>query len=177
MNAKNKAKSKKEAKQTKASSETGKGVEVAERPSLMEPWSWLPDWFEHWPPIMSRRVPDLFAEMTLADTIRVEERREDDTVVIRAEIPGVDPDEDIDVSVADGRLAISARREQREETKTDDSLRSEFRYGSFQRIMSIPAGTKPADVKATYEDGILEVRVPVNEAIEAEAKVAITRKT
>ncbi len=178
MTAKNKAKGKKEAKKAKATTETGKGAaEVTQRPSLTEPWSWLPDWFEHWPPNIGRRVPDVFAEMTLADTIRVEERREDDTVVIRAEIPGVDPDQDIDVSVADGKLTISARREQREETKTDDSCRSEFRYGSFKRTMSVPAGTRSADVKATYQDGILEVRVPINEAVEAEAKVPVTRKT
>lgn len=153
----------------------GGAVEV-ERPSLTEPWNWFPELLEHWRPMIGRRMPELLSEMSLAEGIKVEECKEGDTVVIRAEIPGVDPDEDIDVSMADGKLTISARREQREETKTDDSFRSEFRYGSFRRTRTVPPGTKLEDVEATYEDGILEVRVPVDEHREAKAKISVTRK-
>ena len=95
--------------------------------------------------------------------------------MIRAEIPGVDPEKDIDVSMADGKLTISARREQREETKTDDSFRTEFRYGSFQRTRTVPQDTRLEDVQATYEDGILEVRMPVDEGRGAKAKIPVAR--
>lgn len=54
-------------------------------------------------------------------------------VAIRAELPGVDPDEDIEVSIIDDRLTISARRERREESKEDEGFRSEFHHGSVRR--------------------------------------------
>ena len=63
----------------KGAGEVG-AVGAAPRPSLMEPWNWLPEWFEHWRPVFGRRMPDLLTEMNLADTIRVEERRENGTV-------------------------------------------------------------------------------------------------
>src|SRR5665213_2673584 len=68
-----------------------------------------------------------------ADTegwLRVEEVREDGTLVVRAELPGVDPDKDVEVSVTDGVLHISAKREQRDEKKDKGNYRSEFRYGA-----------------------------------------------
>lgn len=177
MNVETESKTNPEPDEATAITEQGNGTVEVQQPSVNEPRSWLPDWFEHWPQMISRRSQDFFTEMNLADTIRVEECREDDTIVIRAEIPGVDADKDVDVSVADGKLTISAHREQREETKTDDSYRSEFRYGSFRRAIPVPAGTRSADVRATYQDGILEVRVPINVTKEAEAKVPITVKT
>ncbi len=79
------------------------------------------------------------------------------------------------MSVSEGKLTISARREERKESKTDDSYRSEFRYGSFHRSIPVPAGTKVDDVAASYDDGILEVRVPVDETSESKAKVPISR--
>ncbi len=156
-------------------------VEAEETPARTGPWDWMPDWLEHWRPMFGRRMPELLAEMRLPDALfeesmRVEEHRDGDTIVVRVEIPGVDPEKDIEVTVDDGTLTISAEREQREETKTDDSFRSEFRYGSFRRSRSVPPGTKLEDVQATYEDGILEVRVPVADTAEAVTKIPVTRK-
>ena len=122
-------------------------------------------------------IPDLWASFT-GETIPVEEFVDDDTLVIRAELPGVDADEDIDITVDDGRLSIDARRERREETEEDGRFRSEFHYGSFRRTMSLPKGTEADDVKAEYRDGILEVRVPFSVETEEEeaerTKVPIT---
>ncbi len=92
--------------------------------------------------------------------LRVEEEREDGNLVIRAEMPGIDPDKDLDVSVSDHTLRISAKREERTEDKKKDSYRSEFRYGEFQRSVPLPAGVDQSSVKAEYKDGILEVTVP-----------------
>jgi HSP20 family protein len=175
MSAKKVDKADKEVEDQESPSAESEGAdEPVSRPSLIEPRSWLSDWAEHWPPMFSRRFPDLLSE---ANTIRVEERREGDTLVIRAELPGVDPEKDIEVSVSEGKLTISAKREEREESRTDDSYRSEFRYGSFQRTMPVPAGTKTDDVSATYDDGILEVKVPVDETAESKARIPITRKS
>jgi HSP20 family protein len=92
--------------------------------------------------------------------LRVEEVHEDGTLVVRVELPGVDPDKDIDVSVAEGMLHISAKREERTEHKDKASYRSEFRYGEFSRDLVLPTGVDKDAVKAEYKDGILEVQIP-----------------
>ena len=109
----------------------------------------LADWLESpWtgpPPFLAGQV------------FRLEESIRDDRYVIRAELPGLDPENDIDVSV-DGRiLTISAERRQQDK----GPYRSEFRYGSLARAVRLPARVDPADVTARYDKGVLEVSVPV----------------
>jgi HSP20 family protein len=93
--------------------------------------------------------------------IRVEEVREGDELVVRAELPGVDPEKDIDVTVDEGVLTIRAQRQERAEEKQAEGYRSEFRYGQFERQIRLPKGTSPDVVSASYRDGVLEVRLPV----------------
>jgi len=108
--------------------------------------------------------------------MRVEQVREDGTLVVRAELPGVDPDKDVEVSVTDGVLHISGKREQRDEKKSKGNYRSEFRYGEFSRDLALPAGVDPSAVAATYKDGILEVRVPwSDESKSTSTKVPISQ--
>lgn len=99
--------------------------------------------------------------------MRVEEFVDGKTLVIRAEMPGVDPDKDVDVSISDGVLHISAERQEKEEKKDKDGYRSEFRYGSFTRNVLLPQGVKEEDIKASYKDGVLEVRAPLPQAVAA----------
>ena len=90
-------------------------------------------------------------------------------MVVRAEMPGLDPEKDVEITVADGRLHVQAER--RSETTTDDKkgYRSEFRYGMFERTLRLPPGATEKDIKATYNDGILEVSIPID-TTELEAK-------
>ena len=111
-------------------------------------------------PEFFRRAFDVDAE---AAWLRVEEFVDDKTLVIRTEIPDIDPDKDVELSVSDDTLHIRAERQLTSERKDKDSYRSEFRYGSFVRHIPLPAGGDADDVKATYKDGVLEVRVPVAE--------------
>jgi HSP20 family protein len=92
--------------------------------------------------------------------IKVEEFTEGDQIVIRAELPGVDPERDVDVSVEDGVLTIKAERREEKQDKTESGYRSEFRYGSFVRQIRLPKGTGPDVISATYRDGVLEIRMP-----------------
>lgn len=111
-----------------------------------------------------------------APWLRVEEFVEDKTLVIRAELPDVDPDKDVELSVTDGTLHIRAERQEKSERKEKDSYRSEFRYGSFVRNVALPAGCKEDDIQASYKDGVLEIRVPVADETESVAvRVPITR--
>lgn len=88
---------------------------------------------------------------------------------IRAEIPGVDPAKDVDITLRDGQLTIKAERSEKKEFDG----RSEFSYGSFVRTVSLPAGADEDDVKATYDKGILTVSVAVTESKAAEKHVPI----
>jgi HSP20 family protein len=92
--------------------------------------------------------------------IPVDEYREDGAIVIKAELPGIDPEKDVDVSVTDGMLHISAERNEESETEQKGYVRKELRYGSFSRTLPLPEGVAEADIKATYEGGILEIRIP-----------------
>ena len=94
---------------------------------------------------------------------RLEESIRDDRYVIRAELPGLDPENDIEVTV-DGRI-LTIRAERRQQDK--GPYRSEFRYGSLARAVKLPARVDPADVTARYDKGVLEVSVPV-EAVKPE---------
>ena len=86
-------------------------------------------------------------------------------------MPGIDPDEDVEITVSDGMLHLSAER--RSETKTEDKqgYRSEFRYGSVSRSVRLPEGAGEEDVTATYTDGILEVRIPIDEKSNGAKKI------
>ena len=109
--------------------------------------------------------------------LRVEEFQDGGDLVVRAELPDIDPDKDVEITTDGGVAKIHAHREQKSETKDKESYRSEFRYGEFSREIALPAGTKPEDVKASYKDGILEVRIPCpTEEAAAATKVPISRK-
>lgn len=150
--------------------EKAQEVQPRRRPfgGWLEPWfaDWL-DWFE-WP-----RIERLFGDVSHA--LRVEEFTEGNEAVVRVEIPGIDPDKDVDITVSDSMLNIRAER--REEKKTEEKGRyhSEFRYGSFSRTVSLPPGVTEKDVKATYKDGILEVRMPIDTASAEARKIPIQR--
>jgi HSP20 family protein len=109
----------------------------------------LADWLEApWtgpPPFLAGQV------------FRVEESVRDDRHVIRAELPGLDPENDIEVTV-DGRI-LTIRAERRRQD--NGPCRSEFRYGSLARAVRLPARVDAAEVTARYDKGILEVTVPV----------------
>ncbi len=111
----------------------------------------LADWLEApWtgpPPFMA------------AQTFRVEEVAQDNRYVIRAELPGLDPDEDIEVTVDGRNLTIQAERRQEDSGPS----RSEFRYGSLTRLVRLPARVDPKDITARYERGVLEVSVPIRD--------------
>jgi predicted unusual protein kinase regulating ubiquinone biosynthesis (AarF/ABC1/UbiB family)/HSP20 family molecular chaperone IbpA len=121
----------------------------------------LADWLEsRWtgaPPFM------------MAQAFRVEEVAKDNRYVIRAELPGLDPEKDIEVTVEGRTLTIHAER--RREDKEPN--RSEFRYGSLTRSVMLPAEVDATEVTARYEKGILEVSVPVGEVKPEGTRVAI----
>ncbi|HZA10235.1 Hsp20/alpha crystallin family protein [Mycobacterium sp.] len=90
----------------------------------------------------------------------LEHDMKDDRYEVRAEIPGIDPSGDADISIEEGWLTIAAERSQ----KSEGGGRSEFRYGSFVRSVPLPDGADTEGVITTYDMGILTVSVPLAEA-------------
>ncbi|HZD64681.1 MAG TPA: Hsp20/alpha crystallin family protein [Acidimicrobiales bacterium] len=109
------------------------------------------------------------------DEVRVEEFVEDGQLVVRADLPGVDPDRDIDISIVDGNLRIRAERRHEEQVQRRNYRRSEIRYGSFSRVLPLPAEAKEDDIKASYKDGMLEVRAPIDPDAPKPSRIPITR--
>jgi HSP20 family molecular chaperone IbpA len=104
-----------------------------------------------------------------SNLLRLEDESRDGLYLVRAELPGVDPVEDIEVTVRDGQLTITAERTQTEETNG----RSEFSYGSFARTIELPVGADEDDINATYDRGILTVLVPLSEEDPTEKHVEV----
>lgn len=96
-------------------------------------------------------------------TLRTEVGIEDGRCVVRAEIPGIDPEKQAEVTVLNGILTIHAERPE----ETDSSWHSEFRYGSFARHVALPENANEADIEAFYDKGILEVSVGLKAESEA----------
>src|SRR5258708_30056830 len=106
------------------------------------------DWLE--PPLAS------LLPFAWAQTFRVEDYTEDGNYVVRAELPGLNPQTDIEVTVDAGILTIHAERP--EERK--DTHHSEFRYGSVTPSVTLPAATQGAKGTPRYDPRILDVTVP-----------------
>lgn len=104
-----------------------------------------------------------------ARVMRLEDEMKDGCYVVRAEMPGVDPAKDVDITVRDSQLSIKAERTE----KKDFDGRSEFSYGAFVRTVSLPAGADEDNIEATYDKGILTVSVPVSEPKPTERRVQV----
>jgi HSP20 family protein len=123
----------------------------------------LVDWFE---------APFMTLRPYLAQPIRIEDYVEDDHYVIRAELAGIDPEKDVEITVGSGYLTIRAERAD----KTEGKHRSEFRYGSFTRSMTLPPTANEDDITASYRDGILTISVGLKaEKTESARKIEIKK--
>jgi len=118
----------------------------------VRPW-WPERWFRG--DELEARVPavDLFEEK--------------DDIVVKAELPGMDK-ENIEVNLTDNTLTIKGEKKKAEEVKEENYYRCERSYGSFVRSVELPKAVHADKVKASFKNGILEVRVPKTE--EAKAK-------
>ena len=108
------------------------------------------------------------------DLIRMEAYRQDGVLVIRADLPGIDPDKDVELTVSDGMLHIEAERREEEKQEGRGYVRQEVHYGSLSRSVPLPAGVTGADITATYKAGVLEIRVPEPKR-EEPRKIAISK--
>ncbi len=98
----------------------------------------------------------------------------DGSLIVRAELPGVDPDKDIDISVEDGMLSIKGERRNGQKTDGEGFYRLETSNGAFERHIPLPQGVNADDITASYENGMLEVVVPKAAEVTSAKRIPVT---
>ena len=87
--------------------------------------------------------------------------RENGTLVVRAELPGIDPEKELTIDVEDNVLRIAGERTTEHKAEDEHRYLRERRFGSFRRELLLPEGIDPETVTATYDDGVLTIEVPL----------------
>ncbi len=117
---------------------------------------------------LQRDVNELFGRSLTSGTPRtrgqglvplIDAFQTQDGLVVRVELPGMAP-EDVDVSVQDGVLTISGERAPDQNIADEAWIRRERPVGQFQRSFSLPEGVDAEQIQASFEHGLLELRVP-----------------
>jgi HSP20 family protein len=88
---------------------------------------------------------------------------EKDEIVVKAELPGMAKDE-IEIDISDHQLTLKGEKKKEEEIKEENYYRCERSYGSFTRVLDLPAAVQNDKVHASYKNGVLEIRLPKTEA-------------
>ena len=113
-------------------------------------------------PLMPRPLSRPLRRTALAPTTwmpSVDVYQQDGNLMVKAELPGVKK-EDIEITLDQGDLVIRGERRAEHEVKEEQYYRMERSYGSFYRRIPLPSGVKADQITATYNDGVLEVRIP-----------------
>jgi HSP20 family molecular chaperone IbpA len=114
---------------------------------------------------IDRWVRDFFGPATADDwfagafTPAAEIVKDGDDAVVRLELPGVDVEQDVKVEVDQGRLVIAGERRDEHAEQQDGRTLREVRYGSFRRSFKLPAHVTSEAISASYDKGVLTVRV------------------
>ena len=128
------------------------------------------------PEPMAAAVPDtIFWSGASVDgeLIRVEEKWQDDVLVVRAELPGVDPDRDVRLTVRNRHLVIEAERRQQDTINRDGYVVEEQSCALFTQAIPLRDGVDASMITGTYRDGVLEVRIPMPGRASTEPAVMI----
>lgn len=95
-------------------------------------------------------------------------------VTVEASLPGFRPDE-VDVRVEDGLLTIQATHQSEQEHPGEDCVRHERYWGSVYRQVLLPRGVRPEEATANFENGVLQLRLPVARRAEGQ-RIAVTAR-
>ena len=123
-------------------------------------WTPLVDLDQEWRSIVDRYFHEGGESIPFRAPVNVQ--REDDALVVTLELPGIDPGLDLEVAIEDDVLVISGEKSESIETKEENRLMRERRFGRFARHVPLPEGVDAEAVAARYEKGVLTVRVPVS---------------
>lgn len=101
---------------------------------------------------------------------------QDDDLVIRIELAGVDPD-DVDLSFSHGVLTVSGTRRAGDDDQSAEFLIRERFYGTFRRVITLPEGTEADQINAEFDDGLVEITVSNGVSPADSTKIALADKS
>jgi HSP20 family protein len=107
---------------------------------------------------------DLATRGPMAWEPAIEMYETDSEVVLKAEMPNIDP-KNVDITVNNEAITLKGQTKVEEEHKDRNYFRRELRYGWFVRTLPLPMEVKTGEAKATYKDGVLEVKIPKSERV------------
>lgn len=120
--------------------------------------------------IFDRYWPAEERERLLPNKLVADMHREEGDLVVTVELPGVDPEKDVDIVVEDDILIIKGEKSDEREVNEEDHFLRERRYGHFERRIFLPDGVDPEQITAAYDQGVLTVRVPIPAEAEATSR-------
>lgn len=102
----------------------------------------------------------------------VETFERDGKLIVRADLPGLDP-QDVVVEVTNGVLTLSGERQEKREVDEKGFRHTELRYGRFMRSIALPEGTRESDIHASFSNGVLEISVPLPGETQASRRIEV----
>jgi HSP20 family protein len=159
---------------------TAKGLRqliTRESPKHLDPFYDMEHWFdESWESPFS-----LFGSSTWSDRRSVDRYEispnvdlfeEGGEFIMNIDLPGVKKD-DIKIDLSENILTLSGEKKRKEDFVREDYCRCERSFGSFVRRFEVPGDMDVDKIKAHFEDGVLEVRIPIKESEKKHKKIAI----
>jgi HSP20 family protein len=160
---------------------TAKGLKelvMRERPRHLPPLYDIEHWFEEaWKKPFSLLGPSIWPDMRGAEPYEISPNvdifEEGNEIVLHADLPGIKKD-DLKIDLAENLLTLSGEKKKKEELGREGYYRVERSYGSFCRRFELPGELDVEKIKAHFEDGVLEVRIPMmKEAEKIHKKISI----
>jgi len=116
-------------------------------------------------PLLSR-FPRIMEEIAPSPSVDIFEEKDD--VVLKTELPGMTKD-DIEINLTDDMITLSGEKKHEEKIEEKNFYRHERSYGSFKRSFNLPAEVQSDKAKASFKNGVLEVRIPKTEEAKKKA--------
>jgi HSP20 family protein len=156
---------------------TNKGAVEPYRPTgWLSPFERMEDMFEDFfrrpfGRTFGSGIPRMMEEIEPAPNVDIFE--EGDNIILKSEMPGMSKD-DVEVNLTDDSITISGEKKKEEKVEKKDYYRVERSFGSFKRSFALPSEVQTDKARASFKDGVLEVKIPKSEeAKKKEKKIKI----
>lgn len=153
-----------------------KGLEPYRPSTLFSPFERMEEMFDNFlqrpfSRLMWPDLPRMMAETEAAPSVDIYEEGND--IIVKADLPGMTK-EDIEVNLTDDAIVLSGEKKKEEKIEKKDYYRLERSYGAFKRSFALPEGAQTNKAKASFKNGVLEVKIPkTGEARKKEHKIKI----
>jgi HSP20 family protein len=151
----------------KAKRSEGRDLELHRPLTWLSPFERMEEMFEDffrrpfsrtlWP-----RLPRMFEEVEPTPSVDIYD--DGDNIIVKSDLPGMSKD-DIEVNLTDDTITLSGERKKEEKIDKNNYYRLERSYGSFRRSFTLPTEVQTDKAKASFKNGVLEIKIPKTEAV------------